>query len=412
VEIARKMEPVIRRLIVEGFRSIRSEVVEFDNPTFLVGRNGSGKSNLVDALAFFGEAMTNPLSDVLSRRGGGRVVCHGSSRLGFMGDHREFRMGIVLGAIGDEIAGARYAVEVSAMGLNRSSYAVQREQCVIDGPGAGRVWFEHNAVQGSFRSSVDGLNPRPSRESLALPIVGGDTRFAPVFRALEGIRAYSVSPDRLREWQFPDSGRVLRSDGSNTASVLQRIRDNDPDDLRRICELLAAIVPAIDRVDVREYGSKLGLEFTQRWDDVPSSLTLEASSMSDGTLRALGLLAAVYQTPTPSLIAIEEPEVTIHPGALGVILDVLRHASERTQVIVTTHSPEVLDADWLEDRHLRVVTWEDGMTRVAPPDSRAREALRQHLMTAGELLRSRALEGPPAGPDRCDEPRLFEDLVA
>ena len=54
------MEPVIRRLIIEGFRSIRSEVVEFDNPTFLVGRNGSGKSNLVDALAFLGEAMTNP----------------------------------------------------------------------------------------------------------------------------------------------------------------------------------------------------------------------------------------------------------------------------------------------------------------------------------------------------------------
>jgi AAA15 family ATPase/GTPase len=51
------MEPVIRRLIVQGFRSIRSEVVEFDNPTFLVGRNGSGKSNLVEEFAFLSEAM-------------------------------------------------------------------------------------------------------------------------------------------------------------------------------------------------------------------------------------------------------------------------------------------------------------------------------------------------------------------
>ena len=75
------MEPVIRKLTIQGFRSFRSEVVEFDNPTFLVGCNGSGKSNLVDALAFLSEAMTTRLTEVFSRRGGGRVVCHGSSTL-------------------------------------------------------------------------------------------------------------------------------------------------------------------------------------------------------------------------------------------------------------------------------------------------------------------------------------------
>lgn len=405
------MEPVIRRLIVEGFRSIRSEVVEFDNPTFLVGRNGSGKSNLIDALAFLGESMINPLSEVLSWRGGGRVVCHGSSRLGFMGDHREFRLGVVLGAIGGEIADARYAIEVSAMGVNLSSYSVQREQCVVDGP-EGRSWFERIGARELFRSNVDGLSPRPSRDALVLPLVGGDERFAPVFRALEGIRAYSISPDRLREWQVPDSGRALRGDGSNTASVLQRIGDDAPDDLRRICEILEAIVPTIERVDVKEYGRKLGLEFIQRWDGGPGSLILDASSMSDGTLRALGLLAAVYQRQTPSLLAIEEPEATIHPGALGVVLDVLRHASERTQVIVTTHSPEALDADWVADRNLRIVTWRDGATRVSPLAVGSKEALRQHLMTAGELLRSNALQGMPPGPDTPLRSALFEDLVA
>jgi predicted ATPase len=133
--------------------------------------------------------------------------------------------------------------------------------------------------------------------------------------------------------------------------------------------------------------------------------------MSDGTLRALGLLAAVYQKRLPSIMAIEEPEATIHPGALGIILDVLRHASKRTQVIVSTHSPEVLDADWLEDRHIRVVTWQGGATRVAPLDVRSREALRQHLMTAGELLRANALEGIPAGPDTTNQPALFQDSV-
>jgi predicted ATPase len=134
--------------------------------------------------------------------------------------------------------------------------------------------------------------------------------------------------------------------------------------------------------------------------------------MSDGTLRALGLLAAVYQRQTPTLLAIEEPEATIHPGALGVILDVLRHASERTQVIVTTQRPDLLDADWLEDRHIRIVDWQDGETRVMPPDVGSREALRQHLMPAGELLRSNALQGMPPGPDAIHGPPLFRDIVA
>jgi predicted ATPase len=134
--------------------------------------------------------------------------------------------------------------------------------------------------------------------------------------------------------------------------------------------------------------------------------------MSDGTLRALGLMTAVYQPQTPAVMAIEEPEATIHPGALGVILDVLRHASKRTQVIVITQSPEVLDADWLEDRHIRIVNWQDGATRVSPLDVRSREALRQHLMTAGELLRSRALEGTPDGPDPYPQPELFQEIVA
>jgi len=134
--------------------------------------------------------------------------------------------------------------------------------------------------------------------------------------------------------------------------------------------------------------------------------------MSDETLRALGILAAVYQRSAPSLIAIEEPETTIYPGALGVILDMLHQASSRTQVIVTTHSPDVLDADWLEEQHIRIVTWQDGATRVMPLSTGSREALREHLMSAGELLRSNALQGIPPEADMTHWSDLFEDLAA
>jgi predicted ATPase len=405
------MEPVIRRLIVQGFRSIRSEVVDFDNPTFLVGRNGSGKSNLVEALAFLSNAMTAPLSEAFSWRGGGRLVCYGSSTTSEEWEDRTLGLGIVLGKLSDEITSARYAIQIAATGARRPSYAVQKEQCIIYRHNGRTDHFERTRNEG-FWSTIPGFEPRLAEDALAIRLLGGDARFAPVFKAIENIEYYSINPNMLRQWQAADSGSVLYADGSNAASVLQEIADHDQDDLQRICEIMEAIVPTLKRVDVKEYGGRLELMFTQRWEDGPRELTLEASAMSDGTLRALGLLTAVYQNRIPSLLAIEEPEATIHPGALGVILDVLHHASERTQVIVTTHSPEVLDAEWLEDRHIRTVTWQDGATHVTPLDAGAKETLQQHLMTAGELLRSNALQGAKPGPDTPLDSELFEDRVA
>ena len=111
-----------------------------------------------------------------------------------------------------------------------------------------------------------------------------------------------------------------------------------------------------------------------------------------------------------ALIAVEEPEATIHPGALESILDVLLAASERIQVVMTTHSPELLDAKWISDRHLRMVDWREGATYVGPVSDANCAALRCHLMGAGELLRANALESAPAAGEDHPRPQLFENL--
>lgn len=109
-------------------------------------------------------------------------------------------------------------------------------------------------------------------------------------------------------------------------------------------------------------------------------------------------------------MVIEEPESTIHPGALGAVLDLLKHATTRMQVIVTTHSPDVLDAPWIEHKHLRMVTWEEGATHIGAVADSSRKALQQHLMGAGELLRSNALEAAPLFTEgEYRQQRLFED---
>ena len=397
------MKPVLDTLIIKRFRSIPTECIAFENPTFLVGRNGSGKSNVVDALSFLAEAMTLPLQAVFDGRGGISVVRNLSSgrsappNLGFC---------VKLGALNGEVQRARYAFEVKA--LKSYGFEVIREQCIVEAGDGRRHWFDRK--KRAFRSSVPGLEPALEPAALGLPVVGGETRFSPVLRTLASMKAYSVEPAKLRQMQDPDSGISLKADGSNAASVLQEIERHSADDVATICEILETIVPGTKKVKTIKHGNKLSLKFTQEWGQRKRP-NFESFNMSDGTLRILGLLMAVYQRPTPALVAIEEPEATIHPGAIGAVLDLLRHASRHMQLVVTTHSPEVLDAAWISDDHLRMVTWEEGATRISRVSEVSRRALREHLMGAGELLRSNALApAPPLFDEDASQRDLFEEF--
>ncbi len=132
--------------------------------------------------------------------------------------------------------------------------------------------------------------------------------------------------------------------------------------------------------------------------------------MSAGTLYALGLVVAALQEPAPSIIAIEEPELNIHPGALEAISDIIKIASQRTQVVVTTHSPDLLDAKWLQPENLRVVEWEKGATHISELGEAPIEALKRHLMGAGELLRANALDAAAPKPEDVSDP--FQETLA
>ena len=226
-------------------------------------------------------------------------------------------------------------------------------------------------------------------DALLLPMVAGRAPFREVHDVLSGIRVHKIDPLVLRGPQSPDEGRRLLANGSNAASVLKHLERQFPDELPNVRDLLSAIVPSMVDVHPEMQGNKLSLRFTQRLksDDV----SFDAADMSDGTLRALGLITAVFQRPTPSVVVIEEPELTMHPGALGAILDLLRCASERMQVVVTTHSPDILDALWIEAHHLRLLEWEDGKTTVSQVSEASRDLIAKGVMRAGELLRSNAL---------------------
>lgn len=377
------MEPTVKRITLKRFRSVPFERIEFDNPTIFVGRNGSGKSNLVSAFTFLAEAMAAPLQAVFDRAGGISTVRNRTSGKSYPPN---LGMRVDFGRLNGKATHGHYAFEIKA--LPNHGFEVLREQCRV----GANYWFDRS--RGKFASNVSGLKPSLDPASLGLPLVGGEEKFAPVLRTLAAMRVYSIVPGKLREMQEPDSGTSLKSDGGNVTSVLQEIQRQSEDDFQRIWETLESIVPNTKRVQVRKHGNRLSLVFTQQWGE-KKRLLFEGFSMSDGTLRAIGLLAAVFQRPAPTLLAVEEPEATIHPGALESVLELLRHAARHMQVVITTHSPDLLDAKWIADRHLRIVEWSEGATHVAPVSEATRKALQGHLMGAGELLRSNALEPAP-----------------
>jgi predicted ATPase len=308
----------------------------------------------------------------------------------------------------DYVDSVRYAFELSP--LKNYDFEVSREQCVLHTRDGETRWFDRRKNEG--RSNISGLTKMEffSASSLAMPLLGGVLPFESVQQTLSRMRVYAIDPAALREMQDPESGTELRADGRNAASVFEEIDRRSPESTKRINEILSAIVPNTLGLDTVQHGKKLAIEFSQGWGE-RKKLTFEAYSMSDGTLRALGLLLAVFQVRKPSLIFVDEPETSIHPGAAGAILDTLRNAAAAMQVVVSTQSPEILDAKWIEDKNIRSVVWREGTTQVEEIPENAKRALRAHLMGAGELLRSEALEPGPA-PQEVNRPDvdLFEEI--
>jgi len=164
------MEPIITKLIVKRFRSFPNEVATFGNPTFLVGRNGAGKSNFADLFSFVGEAMSSPLQAVFDRRGGISAVRNRSSGRSYPPN---MGVGIYLGAINGQIRSAHFSFEIKA--LPNYGFDIVREQCAVTHVDGACYWYDRRGVE--FRTNVQGLAPLLEPTALSLPVIGGDRSF-------------------------------------------------------------------------------------------------------------------------------------------------------------------------------------------------------------------------------------------
>lgn len=372
----------ITRVVLRNYKSIANCSVQLGALTFLVGPNGAGKSNFLDALRLVTESLNASLDHALRERGGiNEVRRRSSGHPTHFGIRLEYRL-----------PGGRtgwYAFRVGAR--KKGGFEIQEEECRVYAKTLGEEGC-YRVEAGVVKESNGSVMPPASADRLYLVSAAGLPAFRPLYDALSHMGFYNLNPDEIRDLQPPDPGEVLRRDGGNLPSVIRLMAKEHEDSRQRVVEFLSKVVPGVTDVAVKNIGKKETLEFRQVVGNSKAPWRFPAENMSDGTLRALGVLMALFQSVHTSgkrvpFVGIEEPEAAVHPGAAGVLRDGLKTAAAITQVAVTSHSPDLLDDKTVDDEWILGVASVNGETKIGPVDDAGRSAMRDRLYTAGELLR-------------------------
>ncbi|MEM1055245.1 MAG: AAA family ATPase [Bacteroidota bacterium] len=375
--------PLITRLRATNFRSIADMDLELGPLTVIVGRNGAGKSNTIDVLRFLRSSLNEGAERALSLMGGWEAVAGVSTKPCVISvDSEPPRIGWE----------ARFEAS-----LFPNDTFLYRFLARADGEGP---WVEPEISEQDARAfalkgfslwldSVDASSTETYEDAVSRLKNEGMDRVAAIGIAIgitQRLMAYEFVSRDLRDPQRVLRATPLQEEGQNLVSTLRSILTGPRGiSVRRA---LQALVHGVDTVEVVRAAGHIIAELVYKAENKErrSDLGLE----SDGTIRMLAILVALYQTPAPPLIVIEEPEANLHPGALGVLADVIKEASLRTQVIITTHSPDLIDH--FDPEVIRVVERVDGVTVVGKVQENQREIIRQKLYRPGELMRVEGLQ--------------------
>ncbi|WP_065571764.1 AAA family ATPase [Microbacterium oleivorans] len=362
-----------KSLTLRNFLSYRDATIELGDFVALVGPNSSGKSNAVAAIKLLRDIPTHGLPNAVRRRGGYDQLRHRSEGRPYEPSLRlEFQFGSA------EVS--HYELKLGSVAGKR--YEVKRESA--------HVYFGRE--EWGFESDGTRVEVHSPEEERPVPVAPGQSALSTgsltaflVQRVLQSLQAVEINPSSVADLQEPSSTRQFEPDGSNVTSVFESLTAARRTEL---VDQLAAIVPGIARIELRNLADRQTLAFYQATESKDRMFL--AKQMSDGTLRSFGILLAMLQPASPSLIVIEEPEIAIHVGAMTTLVDILQQQANVSQVLITTHSADIVNALPIED--LRVVWTENGESRLAPVSDHTRDVVRRGLMTPGELLRADSLD--------------------
>jgi len=323
-------------LSVSGFKSLEKIKFGFRTINALIGANGAGKSNLIDALRMLVHMMdaSGQLRGFVGINGGASRLLHFGAkvtqRIEFELDLRSATSARVL----------RYRAKLAL--AKDETLIFESEECRLDEqdhPESVR-WDQLRGDSLGSGHSESRLNRTATEKSQAiLKIIRGIRIFQ--FRDTSYTSALRLNSD------FHDT-RFVREFGGQLPTVLKRIKQQDGRRYDLICGFIRMIYPtfhAFEFLPVGETAIRLG------WRERMSDYVFDVSQASDGTLRFFALATILLSDPVelPSILVIDEPELGLHPSALAVLADMIRIAAAHCQIILATQSPLLIDQFELGD---------------------------------------------------------------
>lgn len=367
---------MISRLAIRNFRSLKDIELQPGRLTVLIGPNGSGKSNVIDALRFV-DAFAwkgRKLGDEVERRGGWAELTWGGESNADLRIELDWQQDSdVPVSYTTTIRGAENGAAVSAaesVAANGTSLIERRKDDVfVRDEAIGHPGAAFSVAHFGFSKHIV-----PERVGCRLPDWGFYSLTPSATRGPEPIR---------REYRLDETG-------GNLATVIHTLFSDGSPALADAVEILKGCVPTVERLISPIHGDGQTYVALQE-RSVPRPIG--SWGLSDGTLLALCLAVALVTPKPPDLICLESPEADIHPRMLETVADMVKAASADTQVIVATHSPDLLR--WLPYEDFVVSEKEQGRTTLRP--LRSEDQLRELVseLGAGEAWYSGYLGGVP-----------------
>jgi len=385
----------IKRIKVANFKSFKDLDIELGNFSVVIGANASGKSNFVQIFKFVRDICNLGLDNAISLQGSEYLsnigvpfpqvlslkVTLGSERFGLRvaesviahvnETHYEF-------ALRSEAQPPDFTIEKDSLTLKVSytDTAKARNGKLEAGNvvGTGSISIRNEKGVPKFKlsrpkrlqtSTAKDLFPPFMREKLKPKTLLLQTPFfffPPLRSVFSDIAIYDFDP-KLSKKAVPVAGKSeLEEDGSNLSLVLKSIAENK-EKKRKFSNLVKDLLPFVDDLATDKFADK-SLLFKLR-ENYFKHVYFPASFVSDGTVNVGALIVALY-FEEEGITIIEEPERNIHPSLISKVMDMMKDASKNKQIIVTTHSPEVVKHAGL-DNLLLVSRNEEGFSTLSRP---------------------------------------------
>lgn len=332
------MAPGFSRLFVSGYRRLKSVDLPLGAMNILIGTNGVGKSSLLDILDLLAASAAGELDTAIAGAGGLASLLTADRRT------TALSLAIVQPAQGAEAL--HYQLKLVSQGYG---YAIDYEALSCQG-GAGSLPVRHIEATGARIRYFDGrgfVEPdwEPKWQQTSLSQVPRSYRDTETFRrALADVsdiyHTLDVSPRaRVRMPQPLAPADTPGAEGEDLLPCLFRIKEEAPGQFEAIEDALRAAYPSFERLELRVPSNGL---LTLGWRDRNFTRAIFANELSEGTLRFLWLVTLLQSPSLPRVLLIDEPEVSLHPGLLRLLAELMREASSRTQIIVATHSDRLV----------------------------------------------------------------------